>query len=247
MNLTTCPVKIIFSLFMVVATCSCNNDENEPGELPGNPDETNCENSQNLIYEEKDGLVVAEFESLKNSNDWSKENTISGFLGSHYLLWKGDAFNNNPGNGLLVFKIKITNPGKYRFLWRSRIAMGNSGTEHNDSWLRFADADDFFGQKNDSFVYPGDTGQSPTPNGSSKDGWFKIYMNGTGQWKWQSSTSDNDAHNIFVTFDSPGMYTMEVSARSSFHALDRFVLFSENVNQSDAIDSATMTSKITCN
>ena len=147
---------------------------------------------------------------------------------------------------LLTYKLKISNPGTYRFLWRSRIAKGDLASEHNDSWLRFEDADAFYGKKGESIVYPGDTGQTPTPNGSSKDGWFKIYMNGLDQWKYQSSTSDNDAHQIFVEFNSPGTYTMEVSARSDYHALDRFVLFSSDVSQNIATDNATELSFFDC-
>ena len=43
-------------------------------------------------------------------------------------------------------------------------------------------------------------------------------------WTWNTFTSDNDAHDIFVQFDSPGEYTMELSARSTFHLIDRLVL-----------------------
>ncbi len=241
-------LKTLFSVFVVLILSACSSDDNENDNNPGNPDQNNCENAQTLIYEEKSGLVVVEFESIKDHGDWVKENNIDGFLGTNYLVWKGDQFLSAPGNGLLTYKIKINNPGTYRFIWRSRVTNGTSGSEHNDSWLRFADAASFFGQKNDSFVYPADTGQSPTPNGSSKDGWFKIYKSGpANQWKWQSSTSDNDAHDIFVVFDTAGTYTMEVSARSSFHAIDRFVLFSENLSQSEATDEANTLSTINCN
>ncbi|SEL92348.1 hypothetical protein SAMN04487910_3598 [Aquimarina amphilecti] len=238
---------LILSIITLFYACSTDNetDDNDDNTI----DPITCENSDSaIIYEEKDGLVAVEFESIKDNNDWVKENSTSGFLGTHYLVWKENQFLGAPGNGLLTYKIKISNPGVYRFIWRSRITNGTSGSEHNDSWLRFADASKFYGKKGESFVYPADTGQSPIPNGSSKDGWFKIYKSGAAdQWKWQSSTSDNDAHDIFVEFDAPGTYTMEVSARSTFHALDRFVLFSENIDQNDAIDETTVLSEITCN
>ncbi|MBQ4803637.1 hypothetical protein J8L88_12315 [Aquimarina sp. MMG015] len=235
----------IISIITLFYACSSDNDNESDDDTI---DPITCQNPDSAIYEEKDGLVAVEFESIKDHNDWIKENTTTGFLGTHYLVWKENQFLGAPGNGLLTYKIKISNPGVYRFIWRSRITNGTSGSEHNDSWLRFADASKFYGKKGESVVYPADTGQSPTPNGSSKDGWFKIYKSGPAdQWKWQSSTSDNDAHDIFVEFDAPGTYTMEVSARSTFHALDRFVLFSENINQNDAIDETTILSEITCN
>ncbi|MBW1296851.1 hypothetical protein [Aquimarina litoralis] len=241
------PQKHLHTLLLVLAitlyACSTDDENNSETDPP-----ISCENSDNLVYEEKDGLVVAEFESITNSNDWNIENTVNGFLGTSYLVWKGDQFLNAPGNGLLTYNIKINTPGTYRFLWRSRITNGTSGSEHNDSWLRFADASSFYGKKGESIVYPGDTGQTPNPNGSSKDGWFKIYKSGPAdEWKWQSSTSDNDAHDIYVDFDTAGTYTMEVSARSSFHALDRFVLFTENVSQSDATSETATLSEINCN
>ncbi|WP_282179414.1 hypothetical protein [Maribacter stanieri] len=59
-------------------------------------------------------------------------------------------------------------------------------------------------------------------------------MNRVGEWLWRSNTSDNDPHNIFVKFDDAGIYTMEVSGRSKFHALDRFVLFLEDKTLTEA-------------
>ncbi|MGY3792767.1 hypothetical protein [uncultured Aquimarina sp.] len=239
--------KLSITLLLMSITffaCSTDDDENDNTIEPP----ISCENANNFIFEEKDGLVVAEFESINNINDWNNENSVAGFSGTSYLVWKGDQFLNAPGNGLLTYNINITTTGTYRFIWRSRITNGTSGSEHNDSWLRFPDASAFFGQRNESIVYPGDTGQTPNPNGSSKDGWFKIYKSGPAdQWKWQASTSDNDAHDIFVTFDTPGTYMMEVSARSSFHALDRFVLFTENVSLSDATSETAELSEINCN
>ncbi|WP_378177423.1 hypothetical protein [Aquimarina sp. SS2-1] len=241
---TISKISRLLMIFTIILLYACSTDN----ESDDNTDSSiTCQSPDSAVYEEKDGLVVVEFESIQDHNDWQKENAVAGFLGTHYLVWKGNQFLNAPDNGLLTYKIKITNPGTYRFIWRSRVTNGTSGTEHNDSWLRFADASGFYGKKGESIVYPADTGQSPTPNGASKDGWFKIYKSGPAdQWKWQSSTSDNDGHDIFVEFDTPATYTMEVSARSSFHALDRFVIFSENITQNDAINETTVLSEIIC-
>ena len=131
-------------------------------------------------------------------------------------------------------------------MWRSRITNGNDGTEHNDTWLRFADADDFYGKKGDHIVYPGGTGKTPRPNGSSKEGWFKVYMSGAGTWKWASNTSDNDGHGIYVKFDEAGDYIMEISARSSHHALDRFVMVKSGININDVTDESVALSELIC-
>jgi len=90
--------------------------------------------------------------------------------------------------------------------------------------LRFPDADDFFGQKGSSKVYPKGSGKTPNPAGASSDGWFKVYLGGTTNWTWASSTSDNNAHKIYVKFNSAGTYTMEISGRSKHHLIDRIVL-----------------------
>ena len=66
-------------------------------------------------------------------------------------------------------------------------------------------------------------------------------------FKWQSSTSDHNGHNVFVVFDSSGTYTMEVSARSTGHAIDKFVLFKENISKSQATNDNNPPSEIRCN
>ena len=75
--------------------------------------------------------------------------------------------------------------------------------------------------------------------------WFKVWRSGNNlSFKWQAVTSDNDAHNIYVKFNSPGIYTMEVSARSSGHAIDKFVLF-KNMSV-DQATGANGLSEISC-
>ena len=62
------------------------------------------------------------------------------------------------------------------------------------------------------------------PEGAGGQGWFKVYSSGANNWKWSTNTSDNDAHQIFATFSTPGTYNILLSARSSSHAIDRMVL-----------------------
>ena len=125
---------------------------------------------------------------------------------------------------------------------------GDDPTEGNDSWLRFADAADFFGRKgNGDVVYPAGIGKSPTPEGASSDGWLKIYRSGTPLgFKWQARTSDNDAHDVFVTFERAGTYTMEVSGRSAGHAIDKFVLYQEDAYTEAAATALDAASVISC-
>ncbi|WP_051554714.1 Ig-like domain-containing protein [Maribacter antarcticus] len=177
------------------------------------------------VYEEQNGLVLIEVENLEINPNWSIESSESGFSGTGYLFNTVDSFN-TPGNGTITTKIEISTPGVYRFQWRNKIgiiAPQFPTTEHNDAWLRFPDADDFFGQKPGSTIYPIGSGQTPNPNGEGGGGWFKIYMN-TIDWNWNAKTSDEDAHDIFVQFDTAGVYTMEISSRSDGHIIDKAAL-----------------------
>lgn len=245
--------------YLVLLLVSCGRDSNddipevveivvEEVEVKDDKEEEetaeNCTNGK--VYVEKDGIVKVDFESLESFNGWNSVASVSGFEGEGYIVWTGSQYFGAPGTGILKYSIKITNPGIYRFIWRSRITNGNDGTEHNDSWLRFSDAADFYGKKGDHLVYPGGTGKTPRPNGSSKEGWFKIYMNGAGSWKWASNTSDNDGHGIYVKFDIAGVYTMEISVRSSFHALDRFVLVKNGLSVNDVTAESVVLSELIC-
>ncbi len=186
------------------------------------------------VYIEEDGIIAIELESAGEYFDWSVDTIIDGYLGSSYLRYSGPNYFGSPGNSLLTFKINISTTGTYRFQWRSRIAQGNSNTDHNDNWLRIPDATAFYGKIGNSTVYPHGSGMTPTPNGAGSNGWFKVYQNQTNNWTWDASTSDNDPHPIFAEFDSAGIYTIEISGRSQGHAIDRFVLYHSSVSISDA-------------
>ena len=198
------------------------------------------------LYNEKDGLVRVDIvNTSKTANGWRAETRFPGYEGDNYLVWTGADSFNEPGKGIITFSVKITNPGTYQFVWSSRITAGDSNTEHNDSWLRIK-GDDFYGEKANVGirVYPKGSGKTPNPEGSSKDGWLKIYMNRLREWFWRSSTNDNDPFNIFVKFDKEGVYDVEISGRSKSHAIDQFVLFKTDKSLTAAQN--TPLSEITC-
>ncbi len=192
------------------------------------------------VFEEIDGLLVIELESASPlPGNWiagpagnptsPNINDPSDFTGRGFIVWEGQQFLNNPGNGEIVFMVMINNPGTYRFQWRNQVGQGTNTTDHNDTWLKI-DADSFFAQRNASIVCP--KGLDPLangcvggePNGSGSDGWFKAYSSGANNWSFSTRTSDNDAHNIFAQFDQADIYTVRLSARSSSHVIDRLVL-----------------------
>lgn len=183
---------------------------------------------------EKDGLVIIEAENIDiEGTQWQRTTSKTGYSGVSYLEWLGNDNFATPGSGVISAKIKITKTGKYRFQWRSRVGKGTNSTEHNDSWLRFPDASDFYGEKAGKKIFPKGSGKTPLPNGAGADGWFKVFLSGTANWTWVSSTSDNDSHQVFVEFDAPGVYIMEISGRSKNHLLDRIVMFNGATNPLD--------------
>ena len=66
-----------------------------------------------------------------------------------------------------------------------------------------------------------------------------MYSSGTTSWTWSCRTSDHDPHEIYASFDTAGVYTVQISGRSENHAIDRFVLF---VDTTYSIAMATDTS-----
>ncbi|WP_194767299.1 hypothetical protein [Tamlana sp. I1] len=229
----------------IFVSCSSDNENTSEDE---NITQPICETPSNYIFQETNAFIQIEFENgaFSDATNW-KFVTSNEVSGGKYVVWQGSDLFNSPGVDVVSFKLNIKTPGIYRFIWKSAVTEGDNGTEHNDSWLRFADASDFYAEKNDLKIYPKDTDKTPNPNGSSKDGWFKVYRGGNDlDFKWQASTSDNDAHNIYVQFDSAREYTMEVSGRSKGHGIDQFLLFQETKHDLKDATASTVFNEIIC-
>lgn len=183
-----------------------------------------------------DGLAVVEIESATDLQDWVAHTSIDEFTGNGYLRYEGDNSYGNPDNSVLSFRVQVDEAGTYRFQWRSRIAEGTSGTDHNDSWLRITGGTDFYADRGGDVVWPHGSGKSPNPQGAGKDGWLKVYHNRRDAWTWDSWTSDHDARPIFVDVDGPTELLIEVAGRSYGHAIDRVVLYHADVDESTAQD-----------
>lgn len=230
-----------FILFIIISGCNEDDSDNVPASA--------CDESTTPLYQETSSILLVEFESATFEGDWVLVNDLSNATGAGFMQWEGDDSFGRPSDGLASFQIQINNPGTYRFIWRSAVKEGDNPTEGNDTWLRFVNADDFFGEKNNgSIVYPNGTGKTPNPEGASRDGWFKIYRSGQPlDFKWQAKTSDNDAHDIFVTFNTPSTYLMEVSGRSKGHAIDKFLMFDRDTYSKDEATAIDTFSAISCN
>lgn len=167
-------------------------------------------------------------ESVPHSG-WASGTALIGSIPMTYL-YGTNAYLTTPGRNLLSYKIKISSPGTYRFVWHCKVGKGTSKTDHNDNWLRIADAAAFYAKKGSSVVRPRGICTNDCPNGAGSNGWFKVYSNGTINWTWNTWTSDNDPHGIYARFDTAGIYTVEVSLRSDYQFLNRFVMFNESIH-----------------
>ncbi len=177
---------------------------------------------------EASGLVVMEYEhaAYDDLGHWGSVGTAySGYTGDGYLEWKtGDDSTSidSSGQDVLTWEFTITTTGVYQLHMRSR---PSHNTEHNDVWIDFPDLR--------AYKVKNDTDQG------NLDGWTKMYNNGGGNWGWQTTTVDNDRHDIWVSIDSPGTYSFRCSGRSTRFAVDRIVLRHSEASKTTAKDTAT--------
>lgn len=203
-------------------------------------------------FRAEDGIIVIEAESLPFAADWAT-GAHADASGGEYLEWTGAAHNNDTSFGRIEVAIEVTTPGLYRLQVRQRVGMGTNATEHNDTWMSFSDADAFYGVAGpdtaQDHVYPRprcedaaflasieelpDVVEASCPNGSSRDGYFKVYSSGALEWRWSAQTSDSDAHVVVARFDAPGVYTYRIAARADFAQLDRIVI--HEIGLADAV------------
>ncbi|MEM6532041.1 MAG: hypothetical protein AAF654_05425 [Myxococcota bacterium] len=238
------------AIALVVGMMGCGGGDDDEGALP----RSNC-------FETDDaGIVSFEAEQLPFGDNWELATAEAGFSGTGYIQWTGNSQNNNPGEGLMSLTLAVDTPGLYQLQWRTGVGRGDNGTEHNDTWLRFPDAAAYFGRRvrqgQETRRYPRPLcedevamsaivsaegiEEATCPDGSTREGWLKVYRSGNVResdgalrWTWHAFTSDNDAHDVHVLFESAGEYTMEVSARGDFHLLDRVVLHPFDLEETD--------------
>lgn len=189
------------------------------------------------LFEEESGLVVIEMESLPLSANWEIAQDIPGYTGGGYIQWTGNQYFNQVGRGPIRFQVKINMPGTYTFNWRVAVGSGTERSEHNDSWLKII-GDHLIGRKGNNssaLLKPKPICTTDPdfdcPNGSSRDGFFKVYGGGVNEFIWRANTSDHDAHDVLARFDTAGVYTFVINARSSFHCIDRMILWRINTQR----------------
>ena len=88
------------------------------------------------VFEEVDGKIVIEAESVPLTDDWILETTEPGFSGSGYIRWMPSWIHkiSHQHQGVLTYKLRITNPGKYRMAIRSSHRGAPERDKWNDCW-----------------------------------------------------------------------------------------------------------------
>jgi uncharacterized protein YcfL len=233
-------------------------DDSTSDDGGGEEDAGDEDTTQNVEcdWRTEDQLLVMQAESLPLNENWEVKTEFDGYTGDGYIEWTGNSHNNDPTNGVMEMDIHIQTPGRYRLQWYNRIGEGNETTEHNDTWVKFPDADDYYGLKGSDGAevrrYPkpkcedssamdpirnmSDVETADCVRGSTRDGWLKVYSSGASDWKWSTRTSDNDASNIMVEFGEAGVYKMMMAARGDHHLIDRIVLHEESLSNDTVRD-----------
>ena len=167
------------------------------------------------LFLESDGLVVIEAESMQVVGQWELRTEVADFKGTGYLHWTGPirlAPNAAVDRDAITYHFKIENAGNYEFRWRSYIAGGDSALDSNDSWVRFPTGENIDGEL-------------------ELDGWTKAFQNQLGQWSWGANTEDhvNGGSAQLRQYFSAGVHYLQISGRSTDHAVDRMILVNKDM------------------
>jgi hypothetical protein len=188
-------------------------------------------------YIEKNGMIVIEAENMILSDLWTKDH-IAGSSNDSCIIWKGKSYFKQPDEGIISAQFEIFSAGKYTFKMRTKVGLGNDNTEHNDTWVKFPEANEFYGVKNAHRIYPvGSAGLPFMDNGSAtRMGYLKIFSSGSLDWTWNSLTYDEESYDVMVEFEKPGVYTVQLAARSDYHVIDQLILFRSTMSNPYAAD-----------
>jgi len=174
---------------------------------PQEPADTN-----DKVFQEQNGLIVIEAESVPLARYWAEKKDIPGYNGESYYEATKNFFH-TPGQGILNYPMKIKNGGSYMFLMRSYIATGDNSTESNDVFSRVVDE---FGNT----VRPNNFHElSPTQD------WYKNFTQTLNSWSWTTNNGDGENNHPKWTLEAGKKYILQLSARSNGHAIDRFVMW----------------------
>ncbi|SMP75421.1 hypothetical protein SAMN06265222_11932 [Neorhodopirellula lusitana] len=180
-------------------------------------------------FEEVDGKLVIEAESVPLTDDWILDTTEPDYSGKGYIRWMPSWIDkiSHQHEGVLMYKLRVNNPGKYRMALRT----SHKGAPERDKW-------------NDCWTL---MGLNPvSPYGSTRKTYHAInqeeFDRGLG-FTWHT-THDNygtvakkDGHFSSPLYDlTKGDHYFWICGRSGGFRIDKIHLFKEGVSgfKSDA-------------
>ena len=156
-------------LMLLVFGIVLGDAQGEPNTVPQPPVP-----SEKAAFVEDDGIVVIEMENTELPKDWSVEKTLSGYLGTGYIQYRGEDAHEKPGEFKITYPVKINKTGLYEFSWRARNGQNAEARDkENDTWVN-AQADEFFGVKGDQKYSIGKH-------------FLKAWVHSLEKWKWQAA------------------------------------------------------------
>ncbi|MEM0964580.1 MAG: hypothetical protein AAGJ81_00330 [Verrucomicrobiota bacterium] len=88
------------------------------------------------IFQEVDGRIVIEAESVPLTDTWVVDSTEPGYSGEGYIRWMPSWIGkiSHQHEGVLIYKLRITNPGTYRLALKSSHRGAPERDKWNDCW-----------------------------------------------------------------------------------------------------------------
>jgi hypothetical protein len=157
--------------------------------------------AQTPVFQEVNGLVAIEVESVGATGYWAQETQWTGFTGSSYYRWNGP--NQAAGFGTLRYDFEVSQAGLYNLRLRNRHNLPDP-TEENDCWVRL-------------------NGQGQWVKFYSNLGPSTVNV-----WTWVCMFEINHQHLNPEYWMPAGRNFIEFSGRSRNFMIDRFHLFQGN-------------------
>lgn len=195
-------VTTVFLLLLLIAfSCAEKSKTSDKKKIRDNSElktSTKNEAANGIVFEESDGVILFEAESIPLSEGWVNGDDHQGFSGDGYITWADSTTVEKNNQGLLPYKIKISKPGIYTLKLRN-----------------FHDCEDFT-ECNDVFVKMND-GE-----------WQKNFNHNVDSWDWTSQQDIEHVFSDSKFDLSSGIHTLYLSGRSKDFSIDRIVLYHED-------------------
>ena len=150
------------------------------------------------VFQEKNGIVAFEAENTVLTEGWVLENKIEQYSGEGYITWVNNTSIETNGQGLLLYKFRITKPGTYTLKFRNYHACEDF-TECNDVFVRINDGE-----------------------------WRKNFNHTVNSWDWNSRQDIDHVFSDSEYLLEEGQHILYFSGRSQNFSIDKIALFHED-------------------